>query len=160
MLTGTVLRCLRFCWNTPRLGKAVADKPSGSQQCSGYIASDDGRIDKGASLPSNSPPPSSLLSFSYHLPVQIMSVHTAKYAHHSHGIFISLSCHGYHCHGVHWAYTNHTQVSPCGVPLCFPDLFASPDHYGRLINKNKMSCSKQSESQDTSTKYVTQWDYF
>ena len=158
MLTGTVLRCLHFCWDTPRLGKAAAEKPSWSQQRSGYIASDDRKIDKGASLPFNSPPPSSPLSFSYHLPVPIMSLHTVKYTQHSHGIFISLS--RYHCHSVNWAYTNHTQVSPCGVPLCFPDLFASPDHYGRLINKNKLSCSKKSESQDTSTKYVTQWDYF
>lgn len=45
------------------------------------------------------------------------------------------------------------------LPVVFlsvsPASFLSLDHYGRLINKHKTNWSKRSESQDTSTKYVT-----
>lgn len=132
-----------------KAGKAVAEKPNTSQCCHAYSATDDCRTDKGASPSSSSSsslPASSLFSFSHPHPVPVRSPYAAMHAQHSstHVTFL-LVCLVINIttmvskQGQHWAQTNNTQVSPRGLPLCFPASFASPDHYGRLINKHKMN---------------------
>lgn len=68
--------------------------------------------------------------------------------------------HRYEFHTVSkWESSELKQPKDRLLPVVFlslsPASFLSLDHYGRLINKHKTNWSKRSESQDTSTKYVT-----